>query len=75
MPSLQERVARYEGRGRIIAGVLVGALITAFALLNLDEVRVDWILGEGSTPLIVVIVVTFACGTFAGWAFARHRRR
>ncbi len=27
MPSVSERLARYEGRGRIIAGLIVGALI------------------------------------------------
>jgi uncharacterized integral membrane protein len=49
--------------------------VTAFALLNLEEVEVDWLLGSGSTPLIVVILLTFACGALCGWVFAKRRRR
>jgi len=75
MARLRERLARYEGRGRVIAGVAVGGLITAFALLNLDDVEVNWLLGTWFTPLIVVIVLSFVGGAFAGWAFARYRRR
>ena len=33
----------------------VGALVALFAVLNLDEVEVNWIIGTFDTPLIVVI--------------------
>ena len=46
----------------LVAGLVLGGLITAFALVNLDKVKVDWILGTGSTPLIVVIAFAFLLG-------------
>ena len=33
-----------------------------FAVLNLDQVEVNWVLGSGQTPLIIVIVVSFLLG-------------
>ena len=47
---------------RLVAGTILGALAAAFALLNLDKVEVNWILGSGRTPLIIVIAVSFALG-------------
>jgi len=43
---------------RMIAAFLLGALAVLFAVLNLDEVEVNWILATGETPLILVIVVS-----------------
>ena len=37
-------------------------LITLFAVLNLDEVKVDWIVGSGHAPLIIVIVISLLVG-------------
>lgn len=37
-------------------------LITLFAVLNLEKVRVDWIFGSGNAPLIVVIVISLLVG-------------
>ncbi len=36
--------------------VVLAVLITLFAVFNLKEVKVDWMLGSGRAPLIVVIV-------------------
>ena len=41
---------------------VVGALVTLFAVLNIDEVEVNWVLGTWSTPLIVVIALSFILG-------------
>jgi uncharacterized integral membrane protein len=65
--------ARRE-RGRLIAMVVVGALIVAFALANLDEVKVNWLIGSGSTPLIIVIAVSFLLGALTGVLAVRARR-
>lgn len=44
------------------AAVVLAVLITLFAVLNLEEVKVDWIFGDGHAPLIVVIVVSGVVG-------------
>lgn len=52
------RPAALGGQGRLIAGALLGGLAVLFAVLNLDEVRVHWMVGTWSTPLIVVVVLS-----------------
>jgi uncharacterized integral membrane protein len=58
----------------LAAGGLV-VLAGLFAVLNFDEVAVNWILGTWSTPLIVVIVVSFLLGAAADRVLALRRRR
>jgi uncharacterized integral membrane protein len=58
----------------LAAGGLV-VLVGLFAVLNFDEVAVNWILGTWSTPLIVVIVVSFLLGAAADRVLALRRRR
>ena len=60
---------------RLLAGLILGGIVTAFALLNLDEVEVNWILGTWSTPLIIVIAVAFLFGAAAGSALHLEGRR
>jgi len=50
---------------RVGAAALIGALIAAFALVNLNDVKVHWIISTGKTPLIVVIVLAFLLGIVA----------
>jgi uncharacterized integral membrane protein len=52
-------------RQRVIAAVLIGALVAVFALINLNDVKVHWLIATGETPLIVVIVLAFLLGTLA----------
>jgi uncharacterized integral membrane protein len=40
----------------------LAVLMTLFAVLNLDDVKVDWIIGSGHAPLIVVIVLSVLVG-------------
>jgi uncharacterized integral membrane protein len=60
-------------RTRTIAATALGALGALFAALNFDEVEVNWILGTWSTPLFVVIVVSFVLGVGAGFLLASRR--
>jgi uncharacterized integral membrane protein len=60
---------------RLMLGLVVGAVIAAFAIVNLDKVRVDWVFAETDTPLIVVIAFSFVLGAIAGWAFTQIRKR
>jgi uncharacterized integral membrane protein len=52
-------------RARLVAAGIIGALVTAFSLLNLNDVKVHWLVSTGQTPLILVIVVAFALGVAA----------
>jgi uncharacterized integral membrane protein len=61
-------------RARLIVAFALGALAVVFAVLNLDEVNVHWIIGIWRTPLIVVIVVCLLLGTLIGWIVASRRR-
>jgi uncharacterized integral membrane protein len=59
-PSRSARAKREKAR--IGAMVVLTALITLFAVLNVKAVRVDWIFGSGNAPLIVVIVISLLVG-------------
>lgn len=47
---------------RTIAIVVLAILITLFAVLNVDQVKVNWIFGSGKAPLIIVIVISLLVG-------------
>lgn len=49
-------------RIRAVIPVLLAALLIAFAVLNLNQVKVDWIVGSGHAPLIIVIVISVLVG-------------
>jgi uncharacterized integral membrane protein len=51
---------------------VLSILITLFAVLNVDEVKVDWIVGSSHAPLIIVIVVSLLIGLALGH-FAERR--
>jgi uncharacterized integral membrane protein len=60
---------------RQIAVVGLAGLGGVFAVLNLDEVEVNWILGTWSTPLIVVIALSMVIGAGLGILISRGRSR
>lgn len=62
---------------RLLAAAVIGAAITAFALLNLNDVEVHWLFTTRRTPLIVVIVLAFVLGILAdrAWVLRARRRR
>ncbi len=66
--------ARRE-RGRLIAAAVVGAVVAAFALLNLGNVKVHWLFATGRTPLIIVIALAFLLGMLVDRLVARARRK
>lgn len=62
---------------RSVVLVVLAVLITLFAVLNVKEVKVDWIFGSGHAPLIVVIVVSLLVGivlTYSAERIVRKRR-
>jgi len=60
--STERSPAQRRDRARLVALAIVGGLGAAFALVNFDNVKVDWIVGSAKTPLIIVIVVCVALG-------------
>ena len=47
---------------RTAALVLLAILITLFAVFNLKEVKVSYVVGTGKAPLIIVIVISVLVG-------------
>ena len=60
---------------RLVAAGILGVLATVFAVLNLDEVEVDWLIGSWQTPLIVVIVVSMLLGAGIDRLLVRRARK
>jgi uncharacterized integral membrane protein len=72
-----ERVAlatRRRRRRETLAAV-IGALLAAFALLNLGDVKVDWIITSAETPLIVVIGLAVLLGGVLDRLLIRRKKR
>jgi uncharacterized integral membrane protein len=61
-------------KARLIAGGVLAGLGVLFALLNLDEVGVNWIIGTWDTPLIIVIAVSVVVGAALGFLAARRQQ-
>jgi uncharacterized integral membrane protein len=64
-----------RSRARQVGVLVLVGLGVAFAVLNLDKVGVNWIVGTWRTPLIVVIAVSMLVGATAGFLVGRRRER
>ena len=60
-------------QAREITAAVLNGLAVLFAVLNLDEVDIHWIVATWRTPLILVILVCLAIGAVLGWIAARRR--
>jgi uncharacterized integral membrane protein len=69
----QKPARRRREQARTVAAVGLGGLGAAFAVLNVDEVDVNWILGTWSTPLIIVIALSLLLGAALGFLVGRRR--
>jgi len=49
-------------RLRAAGPMLLAALFIVFAVLNLNQVKVNWIVGSGHAPLIIVMVISVLIG-------------
>ena len=56
-----------------MAALGLAAIGGVFAVANLDEVKVNWILGTWETPLIVVIALSMVVGAGLGYLVSRRR--
>jgi uncharacterized integral membrane protein len=60
----------------MVAGLILVGVGLAFALVNLGNVKVDWIVGSAHSPLILVIVVSVLIGAgIDRIAVSRARKR
>jgi uncharacterized integral membrane protein len=76
-PPKSEPPAKRRAGMAVAAGL--GALVGAFVLLNLDSVKVNWIVATTRTPLVVVMVLLLMIGFLGGAVYSRagggRRRR
>jgi uncharacterized integral membrane protein len=59
---------------RLIAVAILVAIAAVFAIVNLDQVKVDLIFGSAKLPLIIVIVVCLLIGAVIGMILGRRGR-
>jgi uncharacterized integral membrane protein len=64
-----------KDRSKQLAAAILGGVVAVFAALNLDEVEVNWILGTWSTPLVIVIALSFLLGAAGGYLVAGRRAK
>ena len=69
-PKAERRPAREQARTGAL--VILAVLITLFAFKNVDKVKVDWIVGSGQAPLIIVIVVSLLVGILLAYVAERR---
>jgi uncharacterized integral membrane protein len=62
-------------KARTGALVVLAVVATLFAVLNTESVQVNWILGSGHAPLIIVIVISLLAGLVLAYMADRLSRR
>ncbi len=62
-------------RTRTGAMVVLAVVATLFAVLNTESVQVNWVIGSGHAPLIVVIVISLLAGILLTYMADRLSRR
>lgn len=58
---------------RQVTALVLAAIGGVFAAVNLDQVKVNWVLGNWRTPLIVVIALSMLIGAGLGFLVSRRR--
>ncbi|HST43515.1 MAG TPA: LapA family protein [Conexibacter sp.] len=59
-------------RARLIAVAILAAIAGLFAIVNLEQVKVDLIFGSAKLPLIIVIVLCLLIGVAIGAVLGRR---
>jgi uncharacterized integral membrane protein len=62
-------------QARTLVAIALAILITLFAVLNTNEVKVHWIFGTSETPLIIVIAVSAIVGGVLALFVQRQRAK
>jgi uncharacterized integral membrane protein len=79
-PQEKDRPAQAQKRStkelvRTGLAVALAIYFTLFAVLNLDDVQVDWVFGSGRAPLIIVIVISLLIGIVLTYFVERRSKR
>ena len=74
-PGRSEHKRNRREQARTAGLVLLAVLITLFAVLNLESVKVNWIFGTGTAPLIIVIVASALCGIVLTYLVDRRQSK
>ncbi len=77
-PGKGDPEAKRRNRGelsRTIAILVLALAVILFAVKNLKQVQVNWVVGSGSAPLIVVILITLLVGIVISHLAGRISRR
>jgi uncharacterized integral membrane protein len=64
---------RPSGR-QVVAGIGI-LIVLIFAIANLEDASIDFVVGDVTLPLFFVIVGSALLGAIAGWLFSRHLQR
>lgn len=59
---------------RLIAVIVLVLITIALVLDNRFDVRIGWVFGDTTSPLALVLIVTFILGLAVGWLGARRGR-
>ena len=60
---------------RVAAAAVLGGIAALFAVVNLDDVKVSWVVGSWQTPLILVIVISMLLGAGLDRLIVRRSRK
>jgi uncharacterized integral membrane protein len=74
---MAEEPARRDSRdtGRIVAAVVIAALLIAFVVDNTRQVKVGFVFADKNTRLIYVLIVTALIGALLDRLWLRARRK
>jgi uncharacterized integral membrane protein len=67
------RGASRKMSGRQIGAIILVVVIVVFALANTQDATIDFVFGDITLPLFVVIAVIGLIGFGAGWLVRGHR--
>lgn len=68
-------VERTTATARRTALIAIGVIFGLFAAVNTRQVRVSFMFGDVTMPLIIVILITLLAGMAIGWLAATLRKR
>ena len=67
-----EPTSRRVGARQIIVTVIAIVLLV-FALVNLEDANIDFVVGDVTIPLVLVIVICAVLGFVIGWFVGRRK--